>query len=175
MSEDKIKLYRTTATYLQHFIEVVCGPEREVSDIIVSDQYYKGRSYDDKEPVNIIMSDNDVLRMKPGTEALGAILWYYGIHNSRFTSCINSDFAKYLRENVRPVLKPSEHSRISCSKCNMRPILGARYKCEMCPGEYSLCDKCATATFHEHALVKIHSPYLVLSRDSEGRNYFDLK
>ena len=45
------------------------------------------------------------------------------------------------------------HKYISCSECNICPIIGYRYKCLECP-DYNLCENCEKIVNHEHNFVK---------------------
>ena len=54
-------------------------------------------------------------------------------------------------------MKIVEHSGVTCDGCNMRPIVGARYKCVKCD-DYDLCQKCEDDNLHPHNMIKIKKP-----------------
>ncbi len=66
---------------------------------------------------------------------------------------------------------PAVHYRVSCDGCGMKPLVGARFKCTVCPN-FDLCEKCeATNNGNKHpiahALLKIkvsHKPHHHRSR-----------
>jgi len=60
-----------------------------------------------------------------------------------------------------PVEKPVHH-RIVCDGCNASPLVGARYKCSVCP-DYDLCEACEAkkSEIHQpsnHTFIKIETP-----------------
>jgi len=48
------------------------------------------------------------------------------------------------------------HTDVRCDGCSVRPIVGTRYKCSVCPN-YDLCEKCESKQVHDatHPLLKI--------------------
>lgn len=46
------------------------------------------------------------------------------------------------------------HVGITCSECNVCPIMGTRYKCSICI-EYNLCEICEISTNHDHVFIKV--------------------
>jgi hypothetical protein len=57
------------------------------------------------------------------------------------------------------VKKLSVHNNIKCDKCLITPIVGVRYKCQICP-DYDLCQNCEVLKPHTvyHIFMKIDEP-----------------
>jgi hypothetical protein len=65
-----------------------------------------------------------------------------------------------LKFRVPPRAAPTAvHTNITCDGCQVKPIVGNRYKCTICP-DYDLCEKCERTGSHpvDHVLIKMKEP-----------------
>ena len=46
---------------------------------------------------------------------------------------------------------------MGCDGCDVKPIMGLRYKCTICK-DYDLCETCEAKQFHNHFFLKIRDP-----------------
>ena len=55
----------------------------------------------------------------------------------------------------------SVHQKVVCDGCGMKPIVGVRFKCTVCPN-FDYCENCekAKANEHKHPFLKIRRPEL---------------
>jgi len=61
-----------------------------------------------------------------------------------------------------PIVARTTHTGVSCNECNVSPIEGVRYKCQICE-DFDLCEKCEPKTSHpaNHPLIKAKQPLLL--------------
>ena len=73
-----------------------------------------------------------------------------------FENSIIEDISKKIDLNP-----PNVHKGIKCSNCDMKNIVGIRYKCTVCPN-YNLCEICEANIDHDedHVLLKIRDPII---------------
>jgi hypothetical protein len=78
------------------------------------------------------------------TEALEAAIKHVPDF-SKFKASIVDFFESHVYHSLPP---PSlEHSRVTCDGCGMKPILGNRFKCFICP-DFDLCNSCYEVSDH---------------------------
>jgi hypothetical protein len=68
-----------------------------------------------------------------------------------------SALLKNQESNPKPVaqkVNQSIHSFVTCDGCNVKPIVGNRYKCAVCP-DFDYCEKCEATVDHAHPFLKI--------------------
>ena len=72
-----------------------------------------------------------------------------------------NDFSQIMNNkniNLNFDINKTMHEGIKCEKCLMKPIIGERYKCSICP-DYNLCKKCEEENYntlkHKHNFIKI--------------------
>jgi hypothetical protein len=59
-----------------------------------------------------------------------------------------------IRQTLGQDQEPVVHEKVTCDSCNTNPIVGARYKCTVCP-DFDFCEKCEETVPHEHPFMKI--------------------
>lgn len=67
---------------------------------------------------------------------------------------------KIKKSEEKPEKKGKEcHSYVTCDGCRMKPLVGKRFKCLVCP-DYDLCEGCEAKMNHEHDMIvlKKNSP-----------------
>jgi len=76
-----------------------------------------------------------------------------------FTFCGSSCDSEVDNKQVEPQRSEAVHENIKCDGCGQSPLLGARYKCTVCP-DYDLCASCESKNLHpaSHALLKLKEP-----------------
>lgn len=60
-------------------------------------------------------------------------------------------------ESINAEFGPVVHSNVTCDVCGQQGIVGARYKCTVCP-DYDLCENCEPEHDRSHPLIKINEP-----------------
>lgn len=63
--------------------------------------------------------------------------------------------------NKPKIEEQSVHQKVVCDGCGMKPIVGVRFKCTVCPN-FDYCENCekAKANEHKHPFLKIRKPEL---------------
>jgi len=46
------------------------------------------------------------------------------------------------------------HKNVKCDGCSLKPIVGIRYKCSVCP-EFNYCEICEATKEHAHTFLKV--------------------
>lgn len=60
-------------------------------------------------------------------------------------------------ENKNPKSREQVHRRVCCDGCGMKPIIGNRYKCTVCPN-FDFCQNCKENRNHDHSFNLIERP-----------------
>lgn len=86
---------------------------------------------------------------------------------------ISESFCKLKDKTVQQVKKPKIeeksnaviHQKVACDGCGMKPIVGVRFKCTVCPN-FDFCENCEKdkAEEHKHPFLKIRKPELAPSQ-----------
>jgi len=50
--------------------------------------------------------------------------------------------------------EPFVHTYITCDGCEVKPIVGLRYKCTVC-ADFDYCEKCEATKEHAHNFIKM--------------------
>lgn len=48
----------------------------------------------------------------------------------------------------------TQHLGVACDGCNVKPMIGRRYKCLVCEN-YDLCENCEVNAIHAHPMMRL--------------------
>ncbi|XP_078267788.1 sequestosome-1 isoform X3 [Rhinoraja longicauda] len=106
--------------------------------------------YKDEEGDMVAFSTDDELSMALSYLQEGTFRVYIKAQGENLRKCIEKKEYKHGQDKV-------VHPNIVCDACN-GPVVGARYKCSLCP-DYDLCSGCKGKGFHkEHEMILLQSP-----------------